>query len=334
MKIFINSHYLSRVTTGLSRYARQVGHAFAGYDVRHIKVPTVLYKFRLLRFISIFLFELIAPTLLLIFSRRSVHISPAFSVPIFATERNIVVVHDLAFLEFEIDYGLHERLYQKLNLWLLCRSRSRIVTPSLYVKTQLEEVLKIRFDRITVVSPYSELSTALLSEPTRDRYFCLLSTGHPRKNIDATVNGFLASNASKSGINLYLIGNFEVPLQLDDSPFISRFSGIDDESLASLISGSEALLLFSKSEGFGFPVVEAASLGVPTLTSNVTSLIEINGGIDGDATFISCEDIRVKINRFISDGVYRESLSANVARLNKKYSKSSFEEKWRALVDG
>ncbi|MCB9247380.1 MAG: glycosyltransferase [Ignavibacteriales bacterium] len=44
----------------------------------------------------------------------------------------------------------------------------------------------------------------------------------------------------------------------------------------SLIKNAKALLLISKEEGFGFPVLEAQSVGVPVITSNRSSLKEIS----------------------------------------------------------
>lgn len=57
------------------------------------------------------------------------------------------------------------------------------------------------------------------------------------------------------------------------------FTGyIEDNGLAALLCGALALIFPSLFEGYGMPVAEAMSLGVPVLCSNVTSLPEVGGG--------------------------------------------------------
>jgi glycosyltransferase involved in cell wall biosynthesis len=50
------------------------------------------------------------------------------------------------------------------------------------------------------------------------------------------------------------------------------------EQLIHMVAGSEGLLLPSVVEGFGLPVIEAYSCGVPVLTSDIPALREIAGG--------------------------------------------------------
>jgi glycosyltransferase involved in cell wall biosynthesis len=56
------------------------------------------------------------------------------------------------------------------------------------------------------------------------------------------------------------------------------FTGyVSDEDLAALTAGSLALIFPSLFEGYGMPVAEAMSMGVPVLCSDVTSLPEVGG---------------------------------------------------------
>jgi glycosyltransferase involved in cell wall biosynthesis len=56
------------------------------------------------------------------------------------------------------------------------------------------------------------------------------------------------------------------------------FTGyVSDEDLAALTAGSLALVFPSLFEGYGMPVAEAMSMGVPVLCSNLTSLPEVGG---------------------------------------------------------
>ncbi len=51
-----------------------------------------------------------------------------------------------------------------------------------------------------------------------------------------------------------------------------------DEQLAALYERASVLVLPSNEEGFGIPVLEAMSFGVPTIVSDAPALIEVAGG--------------------------------------------------------
>jgi glycosyltransferase involved in cell wall biosynthesis len=329
MIIIFNSHYLKREITGLGRYTRQLHAALSKHDVINIHPVSILYKNKYLRFISIFLYELLGPFLIRLKHKNAIHISPAFSCAAFAKAADIVVMHDLAFLEYPEKYTKVEKLYFRFNCYLLSKSPCKIVTPSMYVKSQLINNLGIKETRIHQISPYSEFSGSNRDE---NNYFILLSNAHPRKNISNVVNAFSCSDAAACGFRLIVVGNFDYTVN-DGKSNLEFIKGLDDDNLQSLLSHSSALLLFSYSEGFGYPVIEAASLGVPSLTSNVTSLNELMIDVDGNKPCLTVVEIETKINMFLHDNEYRKQLKNHTKILNNRYSKSIFVAKWRKLLD-
>jgi len=54
-------------------------------------------------------------------------------------------------------------------------------------------------------------------------------------------------------------------------------TGIDDETLAGLMSAATLFVLPTLAEGFGLPVLEAMACGCPVIASNTTSLPEVAG---------------------------------------------------------
>lgn len=142
-----------------------------------------------------------------------------------------------------------------------------------------------------------------------------------RKNIPRMIEAFKI--ARKKGIihDLVIIGpqtdNYVEKLANKTKGVI--FLGfVEFEDLVQLIQGSDALLLPSLHEGFGHPLVEAMSCGVPVVTSNTFSppWTVQDGGLFVDPYNIN--DISKKIIEISKNDSLRESLA------KKAYSRSLF----------
>jgi glycosyltransferase involved in cell wall biosynthesis len=335
MRISINSHYLHRSRlSGLGRYAREIAAALADHSLAEVRLPDFFYDGgtlrRWLRFIALAFLELLAPALLVATGRARWHISPAFSVPLsLFCRRHIVVVHDLAFREYPNCYSRRERFYYNVNLLLLRLGRHRVVTPSHYVRDRLVAMAGIAPQRITVISPYGEITPP--QQAKKEKSFLLLSNAHPRKNIAATVEGFTASQAPARGYALAVAGNFEHPPETGLP--VHFHHALSESQLAQAYAGAEALLLFSLSEGFGFPVVEAAQCGTPALTSECTSLAEL---IDPDRPPMpatTAAEIRDRINRYLGDSAFRAALARDKSYVTRAFTRERFDGQWRRLLD-
>jgi glycosyltransferase involved in cell wall biosynthesis len=83
---------------------------------------------------------------------------------------------------------------------------------------------------------------------------------------------------------------------------------IDDARLARLYQAASVFLFPSFEEGFGIPVLEAMSHGVPVVTSNVSSMPEVGGDAALYVDPHSAEDIAQKVRQAVEDGALREGL--------------------------
>ena len=119
-------------------------------------------------------------------------------------------------------------------------------------------------------------------------YFLSLSTLEPRKNIEMVIRSFarLKQQQFAGNANLVLVGkkgwDFETIFStLEKYDFIRSqviFTGyVPDTDLAALYSGSMSFIYVSHYEGFGLPPLEAMQCGVPTITSDNSSLPEVVG---------------------------------------------------------
>jgi glycosyltransferase involved in cell wall biosynthesis len=339
MRVSINAHYLQRRVSGLSRYSLQVDQFLGdiGWQQVKLRLPDFFYSpggllVQWTRFVALTLLEMVLPALLLALRRVDVHVSPAFAVPLpWRSSRMVVVFHDLAFVEFPHLYSRLERLYLHMNLWLLRQGRHRVVTPSEFVRRQFCEHTGIALERVLVISPYCEFTPSPQPAPPARPYLLLLSNAHPRKNLEATIEAFASSDAPAQGLDLLIVGNFELPVA-SRHPQVRVRQGVGDAELRDLLAGARALVLFSLSEGFGYPVVEAAQLGVVSVTSEAGSLAEFVGYSRQPEVATESDQITRRINRFLNDPDYRAALEHSRHYVCARYSRSIFAEQWKNLL--
>lgn len=126
--------------------------------------------------------------------------------------------------------------------------------------------------------------------PLPEPYFVILGTIEPRKNHLLLLNlwrrlvGELGSRAPR----LVVIGQrgWECEQVVDMLERCSALEGIvvelpgcDDAALATWLHHAQALLFPSFAEGYGIPLVEALSLGVPVIASDLSVFRELAGDI-------------------------------------------------------
>lgn len=96
--------------------------------------------------------------------------------------------------------------------------------------------------------------------PGEPKYAIFVGTDVPRKRIQHIV---LMANQTRTRVVLVGQGT-EAYLC---SPYVVALGRVDDSRLSALLDGSSALLLVSKYEGFGIPVLEAAARGILSVVS-------------------------------------------------------------------
>jgi glycosyltransferase involved in cell wall biosynthesis len=212
-----------------------------------------------------------------------------FAAPAFVDRPLVVTVHDLIPLELpEYRASLPSRLQSELARRTVKRA-DRVIVPSVYVASRVEDLLGMSRDRIDVVP--MGVNAPLLSDapvPIPGPYVIHTGGFDARKNLPVLLNAF-ARVVEEMGPNwrLVLVGaphttNRAVypPVQ----PVIEHLALGDKVILTGRVSEPERDELYrhaaiavapSLSEGFGLPILEAMVHGVPVIASNRTSHPEV-----------------------------------------------------------
>jgi glycosyltransferase involved in cell wall biosynthesis len=156
-------------------------------------------------------------------------------------------------------------------------------------------------------------------------YILFVGTAEPRKGLDVLVKAMTRPELGE--LTLVVAG----PLGWGDvsMPALAQAAGVGhrtiatgpvpDLDLASLYAGARVVVMPSRAEGFGLPVVEAMAYGIPVVTSDDPALVEVGGSATvttpvGDETALA-----EAVHRVVTDDALRERLaragSARAARL-------------------
>lgn len=117
------------------------------------------------------------------------------------------------------------------------------------------------------------------------RYVLTVGQYAPYKNHEGALRTFAAAFGDRDDIDLVFVQRLHAsPASLTALAQEQGVEGrvrvmgrVDDEELAMLYSGAEALLHPSYCEGFGLPLAEAMACGCPVVTSSVSAMPEVVG---------------------------------------------------------
>lgn len=208
----------------------------------------------------------------------------------------VMVSHDLAYLHYPQHLTKTVNKYYRQYFPKFHSKAESIIAVSLATKTDIINQYGISENKIIVGYNATPEGFVPVDESTKlkirkkyssgNPYFVYIGSLHPRKNIVKLIEAFnkYKSDNSNSNQHLVLIGrpawNFEgIMKALNESPYrdyIHMYHDIRDEA-KQILASATALVYISLFEGFGIPILEAYSCGVPVITSDVSSMPEVSG---------------------------------------------------------
>ena len=235
----------------------------------------------------------------------------------------LVTIHDLDFLdhpertaaEIRRDYPALARIH--------AHRADRVITVSQFTAGEIHQRLEVDPSRIAVCSPGAPDWVAREAEPVNG-YVLFLGTLEPRKNVGTLIEAYArlvtrhAHRPQQTGTPRLVLagragdGTAAWLQQLQTAPLAGRVDlpgYVAPEDRRALMAGAAVLVLPSFMEGFGIPVLEAMTLGVPVIVSNRGALPEVAG--DAGLTFdpAAPDELSALLERVLDDRDLRRGMS-------------------------
>lgn len=216
-------------------------------------------------------------------------------LPLFGKSKKIVTIHDL-FQAYPINQSkgayavIRELIYKGLYFLQFNRAHS-IVTDLSLVANDIKQKYN-KFDNVFTILPGLKSIYTNSKLPDKDNkhpYLVSFASYDPRKNIRRVIDAFINAHFLED-IKLVVIASsadlkneLDYFLQSNEISNIEVLSQVPDVEMLEIYSKARALIFPSLAEGFGFPIYEALSQGIPVVAS----------------ANLAIEQIRVEVRPFV-----------------------------------
>ena len=250
----------------------------------------------------------------------------------------IPLIHATTYLEHNSAYKhfFHAKLRQlkKASAWLTISESARqealkYLQLDPLALTNIGAACDPIFRRLSIAA-HDRASLLRIYNITRP--FILYSGGaDARKNLSRLIRVFVSlPPALREQYQLVMVGKMtetdtqgflEITKKAGLAPGEVTFTGnVSDDHLCQLYNLCHAFVFPSLHEGFGLPVLEAMSCGVPVISSNTTSMPEVVGMADALFDPLSEPDMLQKLLQVLTDVAFRQKLISHGARQALSYS--------------
>lgn len=241
----------------------------------------------------------------------------------------VLTIHDVIYRQFPQSLPLGPRLFMRLVHPYVARRADRVIVPSRHSASEVINLLGVQEERVRVV-PYgagNELhpvtdpavnEAVLVRHNVRRPYLVSVCRAYAHKNLAGLLRAFARLRASRrDDVQLVLVGDRyrtgdaldRLTNELNLSPAVVFTGFVTNEDLSSLYSSAEAFVFPSLAEGFGLPILEAMSCGVPIVASNASAVPEAVGDAGVTVDTQDAEAFAAALRRVLDDSALRSELS-------------------------
>jgi len=283
-----------------------------------------------------------------VLARRGINIYHATNnkgLPWFYWGRKVLTIHDVIPLIYpEVIPGKVQRSRFINTLKIDSKIADIIITDSDSSRLDIVKYLKISPTKINVIWPlifstYLKSRTNINLDETdniliRSPYIIYNGGLDPRKNIHRLIEAYkiFSCLTEYSHYRLVITGRSNTPFALKIVSFVEKnglsekvfFTGdLKERQLLEYILRAKLCIYPSLYEGFGLPIIEAMSAGVPVITSKRSSMPEVSGGAALLIDPLDVEDIINAMIKMCSDETLRNTMKKSGLKwikLNKDYN--------------
>jgi len=248
-------------------------------------------------------------------------------IPFVSRGCRVVVIYDLSFLKVQGEFDQRTRRIFKSTIAGTVRRASAIIAISESTKRDVVDTLDVPSSKVHVIrlgfsSAFSEKKD--LNDERRealfrrlgihDRYMLMIGSTHAHKNIGRLIEAYhiVASRPGMSSLQLVVAGmitpNTQLNIEDEKKRGVILTGYLPDDELYTITLHAQLFCLPSLYEGFGIPILEAMSVGVPVIGSNVSSIPEVIGEAGLLFNPYDPADIAAKAILALGDGPLRKRL--------------------------
>ena len=242
----------------------------------------------------------------------------------------IVTIHDMTTFLFPEQRGKEISKRLSLRTEKVIRKASKVIADSGSTKSDiLKFVPGIDSDKIVVIPLGSNEIFKQDTSIKKKNIILSVGTIEPRKNLKRLIMAYgNLPETVKSKYQLVIVGGngwnngdiYEAAKSLVESKRVVFKNYLSDDQLQKLYNEARIFVYPSLYEGFGLPVLEAMSCGLPVITSNVSSLPEVAGSAAFYVNPRSEKDISEAMNELLKDEKLMHEMSKKSTDQAKKFS--------------
>jgi len=313
-------------------------------NVKNISYPgTVNHFFRSPRRLVAWWWKHAWPPLDYYLKGMDVYHSLHIQIPPTRDIKTVLTVNDCRYLALPELYEHREVESYRRQMTISLNRVNLVATISEFTRQEVLTYFPISEDRVRVIhcgfNPYVSDKDHLEENVNRftaennlpQAYLLYIGVLDPRKNLGRLIEAIGQCRQEIHDFpDLVIAGVSYEEWHKSDQARRARESGLLDniylsgvvekDILWGLIQKATALCYPSLYEGFGFPPLEAMSLGVPVLAGKSSSIPEVTGNAACLVNPLSVDDIAQGLKRIVFDSEYRQILIELGYRQTKKFS--------------
>ena len=200
-----------------------------------------------------------------------------------------------------------------------------------HVGAEVQRVLKVDAKKIAVIAPGAPPWTPRASAP-ENGYVLFVGTLEPRKNVGVLLDAYESVVTRRASVRhgtpeLVLAGKatddarhwLERIARAPLAGKVRHLGYVDAADKRALYAGASVLVVPSLDEGFGLPVLEAMTVGVPVIASNRGSLPEVLGDAGQLVDATDARGFSDAIDRVLRDGAFAAACAARGIERSRQY---------------